>query len=53
MTSQLALETLGNICIAMICSPAFDVINFETNLTVSFFLIKPFFLHDQRDQTKI
>ena len=52
MTSQLVLEILGNMCIAMICSPAFDVINFETNLIVSFFLIKPFFYMTKETRQK-
>ena len=36
----LLFEILGNICIAAVCEPGQDVINFEINLT---FLIKPFF----------
>ena len=35
--------------IAIVCSPDCDVINFEINLI---FLIKPFFLQDQKDKTK-
>ena len=45
----LLCEILGNMCIAMVCEPGCDVMNFEVNLT---FLIKPFFLHDQRVVTK-
>ena len=37
----LLLAILGTMCIAIMCSPSCDVINFETNLT---FLIKPFFV---------
>ena len=40
---------LGNMCIVIVCQPGFDVINFETNLI---FLIRPFFLHDQKVKTK-
>ena len=36
----LFLEILGNMCIAIVCFPGCDVINFEINLI---FLIKPFF----------
>ena len=36
----LLLEILGNICIAMVCFPGCDIINFEINLI---FLIKLFF----------
>ena len=36
----LLLEILGNICIAIVCFPGCDVINFEISLI---FLIKPFF----------
>ena len=32
------LEILSNMCIAIVCFPGFDVINFENNLI---FLIKP------------
>ena len=37
----LLLEILGNMCIAIIYYPGFDV-----------FLIEPFFLHDQKVMTK-
>ena len=36
----LLLEILGNMCIAIVCFPGCDIINFEINLT---FLNKPFF----------
>ena len=36
----LLLEILGNMCIAVVCFPGCDIINFEINLT---FLNKPFF----------
>ena len=42
-------EILGNICIAIVCKSGCDVMNFEDNLI---FLIKPFFLHDQKVATK-
>ena len=42
-------EILGNMCIAIVCKPSCDVMNFEFNLM---FLIKPFFLHDQKVETK-
>ena len=35
----------GNMCIAIVCKPGCDVMNFEVNLV---FLIKPFFLHGQK-----
>ena len=41
----LLCEILGNMCIPIICKPGCDVMNFEVNL---FFLIKPFFLHDEK-----
>ena len=37
-------------CMAIVCEPGCDVINFEVNLN---FLIKPFPLHDQKDMTKM
>ena len=43
-------EILDNMCIATACEPCGDVINFEINLL---FLIKPFFLHEQKVKTKI
>ena len=36
-------------CIAIVCQPGCDIINFEINLTS---LIKQFFLHDQKVKTK-
>ena len=36
----LLLKILGNICIAIVCYPGCDVIDFEINV---FFLIEPFF----------
>ena len=45
----LLLEILGNICIATICYPGFDVMDFEINLI---FLVEPFFLNDQNVMTK-
>ena len=41
----LLCEILGNMFIVIVCWPGWDVINFEINLV---FLIKPFFLHDQK-----
>ena len=45
----LLCEILGNMCIAIVCKPGCDVMNFEVNLI---FLIKPFFLHNQKVVTK-
>ena len=45
----LLCEILGNMCIAIVCKPGCDIMNFEVNLI---FLIKPFFLHDQKVLTK-
>ena len=45
----LLLEILGNICIAIVCYPGCDVMDFEINFI---FLIEPFFLHDQKVMTK-
>ena len=36
-------------CIVIVCQAGFEVINFEINLV---FLIKPFFLNDQKLKTK-
>ena len=36
-------------CIPIVCKPGCDVMNFEVNLI---FLIKPFFLHDQKRRGK-
>ena len=45
----LLLEILGNMCIAIVCYPGCDVMDFEINLI---FLIKPFFLQDQKVMAK-
>ena len=45
----LLLEILGNMCIAIVCYPGCDVMDFEINLI---FLIEPFFQHDQKVMTK-
>ena len=45
----LLLEVLGNMCIAIVCFPGLDFINFEINLI---FLIK-LFLHDHKVMAKI
>ena len=42
-------EILGNMCIVKVFWSGCDVIDFEMNLI---FLIKPFFLHDQKVKTK-
>ena len=39
----LLCEISGNMCIAIVCEPGCEVMNFEVNLI---FLIKPFFLRD-------
>ena len=41
----LLLDILGNMCIAIICFPGCDVMDFEINII---FRIEPFFLHDQK-----
>ena len=46
----LLLEILGNTCIAIVCSPGCDVMDFEIKLI---FLIELFFLHNQKVMTKI
>ena len=43
-------EILGNMCIAVVSYPGCDVIYFEINFT---FVIKLFFLQDQKGKTKI
>ena len=43
------IEILDNMCIAIVCEPDCDVMNFEVNLI---FLVEPFFLHDQKVVTK-
>ena len=45
----LLCEILGNMCIAIVCKPSCDVMNFEVNLV---FLIQPLFLHDQKVSNK-
>ena len=45
----LLCEILGNMCIAIVCKPGCDVMNFEVKLI---FLIKLFFLHNQNALTK-
>ena len=45
----LLLEILGNMCIAIVCWPGCDVMDFEIKFI---FLIKPLFLHDQKFITK-
>ena len=45
----LLCEILGNMFVAVICKPGYDVMYFEINLI---FLIKSFFLHDQKVVTK-
>ena len=42
-------EILANMYIVIVCKPGCDVINFEDNFI---FLMKPFFLHDQKSQDK-
>ena len=46
----LLLEIFGNMCIAIVCWPGCDVINFKTNLT---FLIKPFSCMTKRSRQKL
>ena len=45
----LLYEIFDNMCIAIVCKPGCDVKNFEIK---PIFLIKPFFLHDQKVVTK-
>ena len=45
----LLCDIFGNTCITIICKPGCDVTNFEVKLI---FLIKLFFLHDQKVETK-
>ena len=45
----LLCEIFGNMCIAIVCKPGCDILNFELKLI---FLIKPFFLHEQKVVTK-
>ena len=46
----LRFEILGNICIAIVCLPCCDIINFEINLV---FLIKPFFCMTKKSSQKV
>ena len=46
----LFLEILGNICIAIVCKPGYDVPRFETNVI---FLFKPFFYMTKKFKTQI
>ena len=46
---SLLVGLLGNICIAIVCYPCCDVMDFEINLI---FLLESFFLHDQWVMTK-
>ena len=48
----LVCDILGNMCIAIVCKPGCDVLNFEVDLIFLIFLIKPLFLHDQKILTK-
>ena len=43
-------EILNNIYNVILCEPGCDVINFEINFV---FLIKPFFLHEQKFKTNL
>ena len=49
MSGSLYFTLLGNMCIAIVYKPGYDVMNFEVNII---FLIKLFFLHDQKVVTK-
>ena len=46
----LLLEIFGNMCIAIVCWPDCDVINFKSNLT---FLIKPFLYMTKKARQKL
>ena len=46
---SLICEILGNMCIAIVCKPVCEVMNFEVK---PIFLIKPFSLHNQKVVTK-
>ena len=46
---RLLCEILGNMCIGIACKPGSDVMNFDVHLI---FLIKLFFLHEQKVVTK-
>ena len=45
----LLFEILGNMCIAIVYWPGYDVMNFEVILV---FMIKTFFLNDQKEKKK-
>ena len=45
----LLCEIFDNMCLAIVCKPSCDAMNFEVNLIL---LIKSFFLHDQNVVTK-
>ena len=45
----LLLEILGNVCIAIVCQPGCNVINFEIDLI---FLIEPFFYMTEKSRQK-
>ena len=47
---RLLPKILGNMSIVIVCLPGCDVMNFEINLI---FLIKTFFLYDQKVESKI
>ena len=42
-------DVLGNMFIVIVRKPGCDVLNFEVSLI---YIIKPFFLHEQKDMTK-
>ena len=46
----LLLEILGNMCIAIVCYPGCDVMDFEINLII---LIKPFFYMRKKSRQKL
>ena len=45
----LLLEILGNMCVAIVCYPGSDVMDFE--IIILIFLIELFLLHDQKFMT--
>ena len=45
----LLLEILGNMCVAIVCYPSSDVMDFE--IIILIFLIELFLLHDQKFMT--
>ena len=46
----LLFEILGNMCIAIVCYPGCDVMDFEINLII---LIKPFFYMRKKSRQKL